>query len=137
MFNIENLNPQEFNYSGARVILFNISNKGYYVSFFGTDSPTLKKYSVIEKYDTNKDDLVIYEKMAIIEKIGDTVDLYKFHDKNSVKTLDYEGKDMSYDEIDKDVEKYIKSNIDDFATFKHTFKKNDTGYYWYQTEVEM
>ena len=30
---------------------------------------------------------------------------------------------------------YIYQNSDKLTLYKNTFKKNDTGYYWYSTEV--
>ena len=35
-----------------------------------------------------------------------------------------------------DYEEYIKDNFSNFNTYKHTFKLNSNGkYYWYSTEV--
>ncbi|MCM1052366.1 MAG: hypothetical protein NC483_00090 [Ruminococcus sp.] len=38
-------------------------------------------------------------------------------------------------DVDVCAKNYFKNHKTEFTKYKHVFKKNDTGYYWYSTEV--
>ncbi len=78
-----------------------------------------KHVSLIDKYDVSYSEIVIYEVAAYYDQ-DKMVDYYNNYSV-SVSSNDLSG--------------YLKDNKDKFTKYKHTFKKNVTGYYWYQTEV--
>ena len=97
--------------------------------------------SVTDAY-TIKDETIINERALFYELKDNKYYVYKDtginNRKNFIKTYDKVGKDgkeLSYNDI---FEK-IKEDFKDYNYgFKHTYKKSDTGYYWYSTEyVEL
>ena len=76
------------------------------------------KLSKIDSYEANDQELVIYE-YAVGLDAGNNINDY------------YTQKIINIDDDDNYFDKHYK----EFTKYKHTFKKNDTGYYWYQTEV--
>ncbi len=85
-------------------------------------------------YDINDNDLIINEEAIFIPSnypIGVNYKVYantnNLHSKvNALVDMESRGFNKNYDDI--------LSNLK-YTKFKHTFKKNDSGYYWYSTEV--
>ena len=117
--------------------------------FIATDAgaPNYEKISLIEDYELIDDDLIIYELPATYWEyfdgegyyLGDYTLLKKFD--GATINFDLIKLEISYDEKNMDdareyAYEYIQTHKDEFTLYKHTFKKNDTGYYWYSTEVE-
>lgn len=104
---------------------------GYYFELGhgnGKDKSATNKVS----YELNGTDLIIKEQIALISSSECTFSI--MDGSEVIKT--YECGDAGYDEASADKEQYIKDNFSDFNTYKHTFKLNDSGkYYWYSTEV--
>ena len=134
MYNIENQSINSFNVAGGRATFYDT----FYAVFYAAGSLEREKVSVLDKYEIDNDNLIIYEKAGfIIEDFGNYI-VYKFredYNKNIIKK--FEGTIDDIDTREKEAKDYIKDNINDFATFKHTFKlnKETNKYYWYQTEV--
>ncbi len=88
--------------------------------------------SLFDSYQATNDELVIYSYYGVYNSLGGqdevkdvyTNNVYHITEKNSEGYLD--------NDI---VVKYMKNNKDKFTKYKHTFRKNEAGYYWYQTEV--
>ncbi len=93
----------------------------YFLSTGGGETSDLF-VSYVDSYKASRKELIIYEYAGhynyFEETLGDYYNNYK------VK-LDYET----------DFYNYLKENKEKFTKYKHVFKKNDTGYYWYSTEV--
>lgn len=86
-------------------------------------------------YEIINNELIIKEQIGIIvESVGDVI---IFNGGESIKEYTYTGvEDSDAANFEEQAEKYIKDNINDFNTYKHIFKKNNNGtYYWYSTEV--
>jgi len=76
--------------------------------------------SKILKYEANQDEIIIWE--------------YKcFYDNGILK--DYLKSNNKEFKTEEEAKNSFNKNSDDFTKYKHTYKKNDTGYYWYSTEV--
>ncbi len=73
----------------------------------------------IASYHNEQDNLIIDE--YILKK-----------DKDNIYKDMFINKDIT---IDSDVTEYIKNNLNNLTKYEHTFKKNETGYYWFSTEV--
>ena len=92
----------------------------------------------VEDAYTIKDEAIITEKVLFYELKDKKYYIYKntniSDDKNIIKIydkIDENGKELSYT----DIFNKIKEDFGDYqGTFKHTFKQNKTGYYWYSTE---
>ncbi len=99
------------------------SSKFYGVSNCGGTS--YMSFSKIVDYKVSNEELIIYE-------------IYGYYDlmvlKNVITNQEYEV-DTSLSGKYEELNKYFLDNIDKFPKYKHTFRKNETGYYWYQTEV--
>ncbi len=103
---------------------------------YNTSNATTIHY--IDDYEASKEELIIYEYAGLYLK-----DFYTDENDKEVYTLDLKDYHNGYQA---DIYKicnnssscatnYLKENKAKFTKYKHTFKKNDTGYYWYQTEV--
>ena len=100
-------NNKEFNYNYGFVY-----HNNYFMQTGGGDPSEYESVSYIDDYEVENNNLIIYEYMAnFIE--------------NEINFSKYE-----------DAVKYLKEHKSDFPRYKHTFKKNATGYYWYSTEIE-
>ena len=84
---------------------------------------------------TEKDnELVIREKALFIVLKGNEYYIYENSNINSnqepLKTYEYNNRTLN------DIADLLKEDFKDYnVEFKHTFKMNDSGYYWYSTEV--
>ncbi len=82
-------------------------------------------YSKIDNYDVRDEELVVYEYAA----------RYSFDDEGNGELGDYHiDKSLSFTN-EEDARKYFDKYYGQYTKYKHTFKKNKTGYYWYGTEV--
>ena len=91
---------------------------------------SIDKISIIENYEANDNELII-EEYAVGLDVGNN--LTDFYTQKEVE-------DLAYTQIPKGeeinrAEEYLEEHKDEFTLYKHTFKKNDTGYYWYSTEI--
>lgn len=108
-----------------------IYQDGYFLLLAGGPSGG-EHISVLDNYEANEEELVIYEYTA-------------YYDSSENKLIDY------YTESETDLDgwcgnttdeekiivlhDYLEEYKNEFTLYKHTFKKNDTGYYWYSTEI--
>lgn len=126
-YNIESNGVDKFYVDGGIVE----KKDGYYTPHYGQGSYPLRKAGKTLRYEATNSDLVIYEKAGFY--YVDALDVYLLKTTGE-KAENY--KKLAADD-DKSVgEEYITNNIDEFYTFKHTFKlgENNT-YYWYSTEL--
>ena len=118
--------------------------------FIASDAgaPNYEKISLIEDYELINNDLIIYERPTTFWQyfgeegyyLGDYPLLANF---NGVEVnFDLIKLEITYDENNIDAAKgytyeYLKEHKSEFTLYKHTFKKNNTGYYWYSTEIAI
>lgn len=85
-------------------------------------------------YDIDENNLIITEQVGIINEAGGHVTVY--NGKNIIKEYSSDNlieDNTNYEEV---AEEYVKNNIEEFNTYKHTFKQHKDGtYYWYSTEL--
>ena len=86
----------------------------------------------IDSYQATEEELVIYEYAAYLEETegADYVAIIKDYINDEKAYLG-----MPCPDTENDFSCYFEESVGDFTLYKHTFKKNDTGYYWYSTEV--
>lgn len=125
MYNVNNINIKSFKISGGNVE----HSEKYYVAFMNLGASPINKINKALKYEFNNEDLVVYEKAGFIVDIQGEITILKTTNKNDVTKQDpYTNRD--------DAIKFIEENINDFNTYKHTFKLNENNkYYWYSTEL--
>ena len=125
MYNINTINSKSFKIPGGIVE----HNEKYYVAFMNLGSSPINKINKVLKYEFNNNNLIIYEKAGFIVDLQGEISILKTTNKNDITKEDpYTNKD--------DAIKYIEQNINDFNTYKHTFKLNENNnYYWYSTEL--
>lgn len=135
MYNVSNIVSTSFQVSGGLVT----KTEKYWAVLYSRGSSPINKVNKFVDYKETDDELIIREKAGFVydeeglyspslytdtaktNKVVDNDDIYKTS--NDL--------DISYPK-----EKF-EQNIDKFNTFKHTFKKNENGdYYWYSTEME-
>lgn len=109
----------------------------YYAGFLGAPIPEYKKVNDKIKYRFEDKLLIIYEQAGFIEISESNINIYKYNNEVIVKENNIA--EMSPNEVEKIANesiKFIKENIKDFPQYKHVFKINDKGdYYWYSTEL--
>lgn len=125
MYNINTINSKSFKIPGGIVE----HNEKYYVAFMNLGSSPINKINKVLKYEFNNNNLIIYEKAGFIVDLQGEISILKTTNKNDITKEDpYTNKD--------DAIKYIEQNINDFNTYKHTFKLNENNnYYWYSTKL--
>lgn len=107
-------------------------NKGY---FFENElcvgHGDYEHLSIIETQEINKnDELVIYEYAALAESDFDD-ELNKINYIMDYKT----SKKATLNDSLENAANYFEEHKKEFTKYKHTFKKNETGYYWLKTEI--
>lgn len=116
---------------GEKYMTFSFINYGEYVI-------NVKTMLSLEQTKGDTTGVIFVEKALFTVLKSDKYYVYKNtnvdDEKNVLKVYDKvneEGKTLDYVDIDAK----IKEDFKDYkSSFKHTFKKNDTGYYWYSTE---
>ncbi len=98
-----------------------IYQNNYFLGLGGGETDDLF-VSYIDSYNASKKELVIYEYVGHYSYFHET--LYDYYNNYEVK--------LAYETNFQD---YLKDNKSNFTKYKHTFKKNTTGYYWYSTEI--
>ena len=92
---------------------------------------TLGKLNNIKSYEIQNGDLVIYEYYVELDELQ-----WKITDLYTNQTISLECNiSNTTEDCQQKANDYFKDNLDKFTLYKHTFKKNDTGYYWYSTEI--
>lgn len=111
-----------------------ILKDGYYFEL-GYGGSKKKSDASNVSYEINNNELIIEEQVGIIVEHAGDVNVY--NGGVSVKSYSFRGEDGTENpNYEQQAEEYVKDNIDDFNIYKHTFKKNSDGnYYWYSTEV--
>ncbi|MBE5821766.1 MAG: hypothetical protein E7311_04165 [Clostridiales bacterium] len=133
LYNVDNVSTNKFVICGGSV---QVDKSGkYYVSLYGAGGWKMQKESKVIDYEIINDMLIIYEKagFVIVDDcgIGDLLIMKTTDNTNPFKRYT-EDSSMSPDEA----LNYVKENFNEFNTFKHTFKSNGDGYYWYSTEIQ-
>ena len=86
---------------------------------------------IIDSYIATNNELIIYSYTILYNGL---------YGQNEIEDITGEYKvsinlpDDGY-QNEENITAYVNINKSDFTKLKHTFKKNDTGYYWYSTEV--
>ena len=127
--------PKDFSYKGGLVYY----RDGYFAIGYGSGNNPVEKVSNLEKSEIVGDDLILYERAIFIYELAtkfenaievtyktnyDNDDILVTTDSISDTESVNEAKDAAY------------ANIENSNLFKHTFKKNAKGeYYWYSTEI--
>lgn len=103
----------------------------YYCNVIGQGSLELKKISKLEKYNIDNNNLYIYETAGFKEeKMGEELSFSIYKNPKYDDVIGVESATVSDSDL---LNKYASS----FGKYKHTFKKDSTGnYYWVSTELE-
>lgn len=111
----------------------------FYLSILSAGGVEYEKYTIDYNYELINNDLIIYEESLfytsrdlLYEKNDIFTNTNDMH--MNINSVGYfEG--TEYQNLDNDLQNYLENNKIQGSKYKHTFKKNDTGYYWYSTEV--
>lgn len=102
--------------------------------FISTDCATSgSHFSNITNYSVSTNELIIYEVVADYDNYQSIITDY-YTDKEINLNIAINNNE-AYDKAVIEMEKYFKEHQTEFTKYKHTYKKNDSGYYWYSTEV--
>ncbi len=116
-----------FEYMGSSVVEYN--NKLYKCDNSGADNINSKINKIVD-YKILDNNLIITEKVGLVYKNiyeNDTLlDILSTSNPNNKVTI------VSDEE---QALEYFNNNLDKFKTFKHTFKKSGSGYYYFSTEL--
>lgn len=111
-----------------------LKNKNGYYFELGYGGGKEKSEKIELDYEIQGNELIIKEQVAIIHTSEETVTIY--NGKEKIKEYSIIDENGSIINVDDDISEYIETNFDKFSTYKHTFKRNTSGtYYWYSTEV--
>lgn len=125
MYNIDTIKATNFTVAGGGVEF----TGGYYAAFFARGATKLDRYSKLVKYEIKDNDLVIYEKVLFTANISTNVLVLKTTTSDTNEAL------QTFTNND-EASKYALDNIELGNTYKHTFKINSEGkYYWYSSEL--
>ena len=136
-----NIKLSDLDISNTDITVMNINDT--YLSFSQMKTvDTSLLYEILVGVDdvaVNEEETVITERKLFVTFSDNKYFVYETSNIGdqglAVKT--YDGVDKKGKVIDfKVINKLIKEDFKDYKTlFKHTFKKNDTGYYWYSSEL--
>ena len=135
-YNINNLNNATSSNIGEGMygtpqFIFDYYN-GYFYGMNACANCSDNHVSKIKAYTATDEELIMYEYGAYLES--------EMGENNDTKLVDYQT--SKTEKLNKpcssnsnDYSCYYDELLDKFTLYKHTFKKNDTGYYWYSTEI--
>lgn len=127
MYNIDTIKFDSFNTNVGYVTL----SEGYYVALAARGFTPVHKYNKLIRYEVKDNNLVVYEKVLFAASVSAVTYVLKTTNSDLSTSL-IQPTLGNYDEA----EKYILDNLDSGNTYKHTFKVNSGGnYYWYSSEL--
>lgn len=96
--------------------------------------PGLGEVVILDSYIANDKELIIESYAVRYNNMPGQDQVFDLYTNNSISTNLIKNDDSEWltDEL---VKNYINGHKSEFTKYKHTFKKNNTGYYWYSTEV--
>jgi len=108
----------------------------------GCGASNYEKISLVEDYDIENNELIIYEYAITFWTyykeegyfIGDYKLLQNFDGASGELNL-IKLSSKTNQEAEKEAKEYLKNNKKQFTKYKHTFKANNSNYYWYKTEI--
>lgn len=127
----KDITPQDFPVPAGYAYYKN----NYFALGFGAGNTPVEKVSNMESAEIVNGDLIIEERAIFV--FYDGIDMHVVK-KTNYNSNDDELKGSSNSESwdSEEASKYAYQNIDKSNLFKHTFKKNNSGdYYWYSTEI--
>ena len=117
----------------------NLNNEYLTVNIKSTFTPERSKVTVSYITYNEGEDIIIYEKAVFVRTNTNDNKYYVYANSNiNSKDLPIKIYDIT-DETGKriDISEALTKDLTDYKTlFKHTFKKNGNGYYWYSTVLE-
>lgn len=129
MYNISLNNVDKFEYPGGMIY----KSGNYYSVYYGRGAEGIDKVSYNNSYEYKNNDLIIKEKaIFIFEEMGE-------EQPEQIYTTTSQTEKIGQETYEDSTNKYymIDKYKDKFTSFKHTFKRNKNGsFYWYSTEVE-
>ncbi len=128
--NIIEFNEQEEYYQIDYNIFTFKNNVFNYIGSRGGDFG--EKVGIIDNYELLNNDLIIYEYAADLNQ--NTLELANLKNQEIMTELNLP-EQYEYKDVEKSALSYIKNHKTEFTKYKHTFKKNTTGYYWCSTEA--
>lgn len=136
MYN-RNVEPKDFSAGGCQVYY---KNDAFAVGCSAGNNPPAK-INKIDSYEIKDDELLIYEKALFIyeltTKTNNFIDITlqtAYKEDNIIKSFNVENYDAN--NISTEAKEFAEDNLDSANKYKHTFKKNNNGeYYWYSTEI--
>ena len=87
---------------------------------------------IVDDYEANEEELIIYSYVVYYNGLYGSDEIEDIYSGN---TVNIELPSDGYQTED-NVKEYVNSHKNEFTRLKNTYKKNDTGYYWYSTGVE-
>lgn len=120
-------NNQEYYNINCLSLLY--ENNFFYGRFGCGDAET--KVGVVDNYKLENNNLIIYEYAGLLDDLIGKI--YNIKNNQTITNIEIGYQEDLAETIAK-ATKYIKENKIKFTKYKHTFKKNNTGYYWYSTE---
>ena len=87
---------------------------------------------IVDDYEANEEELIIYSYVVYYNGLYGSDEIEDIYSRN---TVNIELPSDGYQTED-NVKEYVNSHKNEFTRLKNTYKKNDTGYYWYSTGVE-
>lgn len=101
---------------------------------------TEKLLSYIDSYEATSETLTIYEynvyyKAHLGSTKDDSVLIQDMYTKKEENLLNRCASNEAYEDYEKCARNYFEGHKKEFTKYKHTFKKGNTGYYWFETEI--
>lgn len=138
-----NINGKTLDITDFDTTNYGVSKTNNYLIAVQNSSDTrFTKVNKIKNYKITENELIIYEQAGLIIEEGGFIGIYKYHIINDENTF-VKKYQLSNDEDESKLldyynsaKEYIEENINEFNTYKHTFKLNENNsYYWYSTEL--
>ena len=117
---------------GSTQFIFDYYN-GYFYGMNACANCSDNHVGKIKEYNATDEELIIYEYGAYLES--------EMGENHNTRLVDYQTSkseilNESCSSTEYDYSCYDEL-LDEFTLYKHTFKKNNTGYYWYSTEIAI
>ena len=132
MSKIYNKKPASFkNEIEYNCVFYSEYDNNYYLQSGGCGT-NIEHISSIKSYTATEDELIIHEYAAYYDILENQ--LIDYYTKKETNLGGWRG-NTTYEEKIAVLKNYLYDHQNEFTLYKHTFKKNDTGYYWYSTEL--
>ena len=113
-----------------RIAVAEFSGKVYYYynnlfRLTGESTYEGRHLSVVDDYEITDEELVIYEYAAEALILEEEIVISDY----------YKDSEVTISDIKTDLDSYMEEHKEEYTRYKHTYKVNRYGYYWYSTEA--